>query len=646
MSGNPFSERTAQPPLYLQDRYRLVERLGQGSMGIVYRAHDDTLDRDVAIKFLLPERIAGGEAGARFLREARAVARLSHPNIMTLYDVGHESDWHYLVLEYIPGHDLHAAMVERGGPFPVHEALHAIRGALSALAYAHAQGIVHRDVKPENIMITPDGQVKVTDFGLALARGDVRLTQEGLIVGTVLYLAPEAVAGQPADHRTDLYAMGAVLYELLTGRPPFAGDDPLAVISQILNTPLTSPRALDASIPPEMEQVVVKLLAKDPTNRYISAEEVLSALPHRDVGSYGTAPGPVEAEAKALAAAEEATAERVSLPLLERIVRSSSTTHLKKKPIIPPTPDEETLLTLPAPPLSPPMGGMKGGAAPPNLAQELLVSAALEDTAAAVEAERRRLARLLQGSVVEPINLLLSQANAYEQTMGANPTARMAVSVLGSLARQVLQQVRDLEDSLHPSILESLGLEPALETLVSRATRTHGLQIILALERMRERLPVQIELALFRATQDALDRAVRHAHASQMTIRLERRDEQLTFRLSDDGVAATGLGEGVLRAARRRIEQLGGAFETGVGPRGGFELTIRFIIETPVELTEREMEVIQLLAEGLSNKEIARLLFISPRTVNFHLDNIYSKLGVNSRTEAAIYALRCGWVRR
>jgi serine/threonine protein kinase/DNA-binding NarL/FixJ family response regulator len=635
MSEHQLSERTAEPPLHLQDRYRLVERLGQGSMGIVYRAHDDTLDRDVAIKFLLPERIAGGEASARFLREARVVARLSHPNIMTLYDVGRESDWHYLVLEYIPGQDLHAAMVERGGPFPVHEALHAIRGALSALACAHAQGIVHRDVKPENIMLTPDGQVKVTDFGLALARGDVRLTQEGLIVGTVLYLAPEAVAGKPADRRTDLYAMGAVLYELLTGRPPFAGDDPLAIISQILNTPLTPPRALDASIPPEMEQVVVKLLAKDPNDRYSSAEEVLAVLP-----------SPAEAETKALVAAEEATAERVSLSLLERIVRSSSTTHLEQKPIPTPTPDEETLLTLPAAPFIPPIGGERGGAAPPHLAQELLVFAALEDTAAAVEAERRRLAGLLQGSIVEPINLLLSQANAYEQTMGANPTARMAVSVLGSLARQVLQQVRDLETSLHPSILETLGLEPALEALVSQAMRVHGLQITLALERMRERLPPQIELALFRATQDVLERAIRHAHASRVTICLERRDEQLTFSLSDNGVTATGLGGGVLRAARQRVVQLGGTVETGIGPHGGFELTVRFTIEAPVELTEREMEVIQLLAEGLSNKEIARLLLISPRTVNFHLDNIYSKLGVNSRTEAAIYALRYGWVRR
>jgi len=191
-------KRTSDPPPRLKGRYYLIKRLSEGSMGIVYRAHDGTLDRDVAIKFPLPERVAGGEASARFLREARAVARLSHPHIMTFYDVSREGGWHYLVLEYIPGQDLHALMVERGGPLPVHEALRAIRGALSALAYAHAQGIVHRDVKPENIMVTPDGQVKVTDFGLALARGDVRLTQEGMIVGTILYLAPEVITGAPA----------------------------------------------------------------------------------------------------------------------------------------------------------------------------------------------------------------------------------------------------------------------------------------------------------------------------------------------------------------------------------------------------------------------------------------------------------------
>ena len=151
-------------------------------------------------------------------------------------------------------------------------------------------------------------------------------------------------------------------------------------------------------------------------------------------------------------------------------------------------------------------------------------------------------------------------------------------------------------------------------------------------------------MALFRAAQDALDRAIRHAHASHVTIQLERRDERLTLRLADNGIGTAG-GE-ALRAARQRIEQLGGTFETRIGPHGGLELVAGFAIEPPIQLTPREMDVIQLLAEGLSNKEIARLLFISPRTVNFHLDNIYSKLGVSSRTEAAIYALRHSWARR
>jgi signal transduction histidine kinase len=275
----------------------------------------------------------------------------------------------------------------------------------------------------------------------------------------------------------------------------------------------------------------------------------------------------------------------------------------------------------------------------------LLVHTAQENTAAAVEAERRRLAGLLQSNVVEPLNLLLAQANVYEQSLSANPTARMAVSVLTSLARQALQQARDLEANLHPTALETLGLEPALEVLASQITRAHGLQITLALERLPERLPAPVELALFRVVQDALDRAVRHARASQVIIRLKRRDEHLIFRLSDDGVAATDPGDS-LRAAGQRVEQLGGLIEMGAGPHGGLVLSIRFAVEAPAQLTPREMEVLQLLAQGLSNRAIARRLVISPRTVNFHLDNVYAKLGVHSRTEAVVHALRRGWTRQ
>lgn len=260
----------------------------------------------------------------------------------------------------------------------------------------------------------------------------------------------------------------------------------------------------------------------------------------------------------------------------------------------------------------------------------------------AVEAERRSMARALEETVIAQLNLLLAQASAYEQTLSGGPQARMAVSVLGSLARQVMQQARDLTDSLYPTLLESLGLEPALEALAAQELRARGLAIRLALQRLRERLPPQIELALFRATQEAADRALRQANARRLHIRLEKREDDLYFILTDDGIPPT---EEPLRATRQRIEGLGGQMACGRSAMGGLEITIRFDVTPPIDLTEREYEVIRLVAEGMANKEIARALIISPRTVKFHLDNIYSKLGVSTRTEAAIYALRQGWVR-
>jgi serine/threonine protein kinase/DNA-binding NarL/FixJ family response regulator len=552
-------ERSGVPP-YLKNRYRLVQWLGGGSMGTVYRAHDETLDRDVAVKFLLPERVASKELLARFLREARAVARLSHPNIMTLYDVDCEGPWHYLVLEYVPGQNLHALMVDRGGPFPLDEAVPLLRGVLEALAYAHARDLVHRDIKPENIMRMPNGRVKVTDFGLALARGDVRLTQAGAILGTVLYMAPEAVTGAEVDGRADLYAVGAVLYELLAGRPPFSADTPLAVLSQILNTPPPPLRSVALDVPPLVEHLVLKLLAKDPAERYTSAEEVLAAL--------------------------------------------------------------------------------AGPAARERPAQESPLYAARES--AAVESERRHLAQLLQSSAVEPLNLLLAQARAYEQSPSLNPQARMAVSVLSSLARQALQQVRDLESDLYPSTLEALGLEPALEALAAQRMRAHGLQIDLALERLPRRLPSAVELALFRAAQECLDQAVHQAHAGQVRISLHQREGRISLQPADDGPAGTG--RPAPGAAGQRIAELGGEVATSVNPQGKFELAASFPLAPPAELTAREMEVLRLLAQGLSNKEVARALNLSPRTVNFHLNNLYGKLGVSSRTEAVVYAMHQGWV--
>ncbi len=580
---------STDPPPYINNRYRLVQWLGEGNMGIVYRAHDEMLDREIAIKFLPPEKVASSEASNRFLREARAVARLSHPNIMTLFDMGLEQGWHYLVLEYIPGEDLHAIMRQQS-VFTPPKGLQVIRELLKALIYAHNQGLIHRDIKPENVMLTPDNSIKVTDFGLAWLPGDVRITQDGALLGTVLYLAPELIAGGTADERSDLYAVGAVFYELLTGHPPFPGDQPTAVLLQTLNNPPTPPSQHNPDIPLEIEKVILKLLSKEPAARYQTAQEAFEALPESltHVSLTTTSTGSNES-------------------IWERIVRSSSSDQ----------------------------------AVPPEVVSHLLMTAALEETAVAVENERKRLAAMLQENVIEPLTLLLSQASVYEQTMGANPTGKMAVSVLTTLARQVLQQVRDLETNLHPALLEKLGLEPALEALVNQTTRAFGSQITLDVHRLQERLPVPIELILYRITQDAIAQATKQAHASEIVIRLDLDESGLTYTFSDNG--RHSLQNDWLQSSLPRLEGLSGIVELGESKAGGLELVIRFGLKTAVTLTPREMDVIKLVAQGLSNKEMAQQLFVSPRTINFHLDNIYSKLGVNSRTEAAVYAMQQGW---
>ncbi len=585
----------ASPPARLHERYRLSEWLGQGSMGVVYRANDEMLRRDVAIKFLTPELMRHEEAGSRFLREAQAIARLSHANIMALYDVGQQDGWHYLVLEYIDGQDLHELLVAEQRPLPIPQVLTIGRGILHALDYAHQQGAIHRDIKPENVMLTADRQIKVTDFGLARVQGDVRLTQEGSIVGTTLYLAPELITGEEADERSDLYAFGAVLYELLTARPPFVGDSRAAILTHILNTPVTPPRQIIPDIPSALDDLIMRLLDKTPNGRYPSAQSVLDAFPQ----NITLHPKP------------SVTPQRPSdtNTLVERIVRASS----------------DKL---------------------PTTNNQVLLFAALEDTAVAVENERRRLAQLLQQEIIEPLTLLLTQASSYKQVMANNPMGKTAVSVLTTLARQVAQQARDLENTLAPTILDTLGLEPALQSLVDQMMRVHGLQIALSVPRLKDRLPAPIELALFRLTQDLLTRAVRQTRATQATIRLTAVGNQLTavgnqleYHFQENGLHPAETHLPILG----RIEQLGGTITLSAETKSGFDLTVHFTPSAiPKNLTPRELEVLSLLAEGLSNKEIALRLNVMPRTVNFHLDNVYSKLGVNSRTEAVVYALRRG----
>jgi ABC-type oligopeptide transport system substrate-binding subunit/DNA-binding SARP family transcriptional activator len=275
---------TASQPAILNDRYRLDRELGQGNGGVTYRAHDSLLDRDVAVKVFRPTSLAD-DARARLLQEAQAAARLNHPNIVSTYDAGEAEGTPFIVTELVEGTSLHDRH-----PETLEEVLGIARQVCAALEHAHGQGIVHRDLKPENILVTSTGLVKLTDLGLARPIAS-RVTNEGLIIGTVFYLAPELALGQRFDGRADLYALGAVLYELTTGRLPFEADDPLAVISQHLHAPVVPPRAWNPKIPSGLDALIVRLLNKDPHDRPSTARAVLQVLESPEVLDRGAAPG-------------------------------------------------------------------------------------------------------------------------------------------------------------------------------------------------------------------------------------------------------------------------------------------------------------------------------------------------------------------
>jgi ABC-type oligopeptide transport system substrate-binding subunit/DNA-binding SARP family transcriptional activator len=271
-------------PTVLNDRYCLDEELGRGSVGVVYRAHDLVLDRDVAVKVYSAVRM-GDEGRARLLDEAQAAAKLNHPSIVTLHDAGDAQGTPFVVAELVEGTSLAAHR-----PARLEDVLAIVRQVCAALEHAHGQGIVHRDLKPENILITPTGQAKLTDFGLARPIAS-RVTSEGVISGTVFYLAPELALRQRIDGRADLYALGVVLYELTAGRLPFEADDPLAVISQHLHAPVVPPRAWNPEIPPGLDTLIVELLSKEPQDRPATATAVLQTLDSPGILDRKAAPG-------------------------------------------------------------------------------------------------------------------------------------------------------------------------------------------------------------------------------------------------------------------------------------------------------------------------------------------------------------------
>lgn len=255
----------------LADRYRLTAELGQGGMGTVYRAHDELLDRPVAVKLLTDSNL-GSEGRNNLLREAKLTAQLNHPNIVTVYDAGESEGAPFIVMELVEGTSLY-----QSPPESLETTLTLASQICAALEHAHQHKVIHRDLKPENILVGPEGTYKLMDFGLARSITS-RLTSEGIIVGTVFYLAPEQAMGEDIDGRADLYSLGVMLYELTTGQLPFQADDPLAVISQHLHAPVVPPSAIRPDLPAALEAVILRLLAKDPQARFATAAEVQAEL--------------------------------------------------------------------------------------------------------------------------------------------------------------------------------------------------------------------------------------------------------------------------------------------------------------------------------------------------------------------------------
>lgn len=261
----------------LGNRYRLLELIGEGGMAQVYKAEDSILCRTVAIKILRSQYAGDAEFVERFRREARAAASLSHPNIVNIYDVGQENGTDYIVMEYLPGCTL-KQVIKDEAPLPVERALDITRQIAEGLNHAHQRNIIHRDIKPHNILITPDGQIKVTDFGIARAISAGTLTQTGEVVGSVQYSSPEQAKGEAAGPQSDLYSLGCVLYELLTGTVPFKGDTLVSIALQHLQDEVVPIRQIRPDLPASVEAIVKKAMAKDLAKRYPSAMALLKDI--------------------------------------------------------------------------------------------------------------------------------------------------------------------------------------------------------------------------------------------------------------------------------------------------------------------------------------------------------------------------------
>jgi eukaryotic-like serine/threonine-protein kinase len=307
-------------------RYRIIRKLGSGGMANVYLAEDEELGRRVAIKILNDRHASDDQFVERFRREAKNAAGLSHPNIVSIYDRGEAEGTYYIAMEYLEGRSLKERIVA-DGPLPIRDAIEVTRQILRAIGFAHRRGIVHRDIKPHNVLLVQDGpgdeRFKVTDFGISRTTAS-QMTEAGSIVGTAQYLSPEQARGAPVDQRSDVYSVGIVLYELLTGKLPFTGETPLEIAMKHLSEVPKPPSELREEVSPDLDMIVLRALAKDPADRFESAEEMEKELA-RVAGGAG-----VTSET-----AEAATAVLAGAGLVE-----AAPTMISRRPVVAPRTDE------------------------------------------------------------------------------------------------------------------------------------------------------------------------------------------------------------------------------------------------------------------------------------------------------------------
>lgn len=268
-----MEQRSPQTPL-LNNRYQLLHTLGTGGMAVIYRAHDQMLERPVAIKILRQDFSEDQAFRERFRQEARAAANLSHPNIVTVHDFGFDSGRLFIVMEYVPGTDL-KTMIKQRGTFGMEEAINLVTQACEGIGYAHRAGLVHCDVKPHNMLVTPDGRLKVADFGIARALASIHPDEQSDVVwGSPQYFSPEQAAGQAPSPASDVYSLGVILYEMLSGRLPFQATDPEELARMHRDVVPVSPRRYNHNIPVPLEQIILKILSKEPSQRYRSADQL------------------------------------------------------------------------------------------------------------------------------------------------------------------------------------------------------------------------------------------------------------------------------------------------------------------------------------------------------------------------------------